>query len=55
MNICYPLDSLYVQLMINLMRCQVLTMLIDFLIENWILYGVNLLPEVTFIPERSVA
>jgi hypothetical protein len=33
----------------------VLTLLIDFLIESYILYGVNLLPEVTFIPERIVA
>ncbi len=34
MSLCYPRDSLYVQMMINLMRCHVLRLLIDFLIEN---------------------
>lgn len=55
MNLCFPLDSLYVQLLINLMRCQVLTLLTQFLIEGYVLYGVNLLPDVTFVPARLVA
>ncbi len=55
MTICFPLDSLYVQMMINLMRCQVLTLLTQFLIEGYVLYGVNLLPDFTYQPARHAA
>jgi len=51
----HPLNSLYVQMLINLMRCQVLTLLVHFLLENWILYGVNLLPELTYQPTPAAA
>ena len=51
----HPLNSLYVQMLINLMRCQVLTLLVHFLLENWVLYGVNLLPEFTYHPTRAAA
>ncbi len=51
----HPLNSLYVQMLINLMRCQVLTLLLHFLLENWVLYGVNLLPDLTYQPARHAA
>jgi hypothetical protein len=37
------------------MLCQMLTLLTQFLIEGYVLCGVNLLPEVTFGPARMVA
>jgi len=55
MNPIHALNSLYIQMLINLMRCQVLTLLVHFLLESWVLYGVNLLPDLTYQPARRNA